>query len=155
MTTTKTPSRQKVMFRKAMRLAGRVAKWAGRHAWRPVAFTGRNVRHNHQFRRGFLTAVAWVITLTLTWRVGAAALETAEDAVDAFVEDEKAEKEIEKAVEAGKPPPTPGTPAYVAKIRAARALIKGFNRDVLPHVTDEYNRYVRSPKWRAPALATA
>ena len=132
----------KLLFAACMR----AARFLGRQMWRPVAYTGHSVRNDLAFRRGFVVAVGWMIASALLWQGGVSLVEEVQDRLEEWRDDRDSEGADDAST------PAPGTPAYVEKVRNARARIAPFTEDILPGVRTEYNTYVGSSVWRERAM---
>lgn len=142
---------------KILATAGRAGRWAfalvwgvvltfGLRAGRVVSWHRERLARNPSFRQGFLVGLGWAMgAFALVW-AGTQAWDIVDDMVSQWKDEGTSEDPVFTGTQLG-------TPAYVAKVRAERAKIRGFNSDILPFVEDEYNAYVGSSSWRAKAHA--
>ena len=106
--------------------------WTWSHT---VVATRSAARRSPDFRRGMIAGAAWAMvaggTILATPRIINWSGDTMEDIRVPVV--------------------NPTEPRHVAVVRAERSKLRGFSKDILPHVLEEYNTYVGNGAWRTGA----
>ncbi|HBU27693.1 TPA: hypothetical protein DEB00_01080 [Candidatus Uhrbacteria bacterium] len=109
-----------------------VAAWVWSHT---VVATYNAARRSSDFRRGMIAGAAWAmvagVLILATPRIINWSGDTMEDIRVPVI--------------------NPAEPRHVTVVRAERSKLRGFNKDILPHVLEEYNTYVGNGAWRTGA----
>ena len=120
-------------FKTILSWIGGAIAWLYRHSL--GLYMGR-LRESSDFRRGSAGTIAVLAAILM---LGIGMSKTVHWVGDLF-----AEVDFSSPID-------PAEPEYVEKVRLARDRLAGFDKDILPYVLDEYNAYVKNPKWHEHA----